>query len=138
MEGTRTGPAAILDVIPDALLLVRKDGGIEYANAAAERLFGYSGDELLKLDLEMLVPERLRTGHSSHRADYFAQPDSRPMGLGLDLYALRKDSGEFPVDISLNYIGEKGNRVAVAAIRDISARGGRQRRSCVKQRRLDA
>ncbi len=122
MDEAGTDRAWLLDSLPDAILLVRKDGTIAYANSTAEELFGYSVEELLRLDLEMLVPERFRAGHSSLRAEYSAEPDTRPMGLGLDLYALRKDGNEFPVDISLSYNHETTDPVAVAAIRDISAR----------------
>jgi len=122
MDEAGTERAGILDSLPDAVLLVRTDGTIAYANSTAESLFGYSVEELLRLDLEMLIPDRLRAAHASHRADYFTEPDSRPMGLGLDLYALRKDGSEFPVDISLSYAGEMEDHAAVAAIRDITAR----------------
>ena len=122
MDEAGTDRAGILDSLPDAILLVRTDGTIAYANSTAESLFGYSVEELLRLDLEMLVPDRLRARHSSHRADYFTEPSTRSMGLGLKLYALRKDGSEFPVDISLSHSGETGDPMVVAAIRDISAR----------------
>ncbi len=122
VDRTETQAAEILDFVPDAILLVREDGTVAYANNAAERMFGYRREELLLLDLEMLVPERLRARHAVHRGGYFAVPQERPMGLGLELHARRKDGSEFPVDISLGYTREEGNPVAVAAIRDISAR----------------
>ena len=122
MDEAGTDRAGILDSLPDAILLVRPDGTIAYANSTAESLFGYSVEELLRLDLEMLIPDQLRARHSSHRADYFTEPSTRSMGLGLELHALRKDGSELPVDISLSYGGEPGDRVVVAAIRDIRAR----------------
>jgi PAS domain S-box-containing protein len=122
VDRTETQPAGILDFVPDAILLVREDGTVANANSTAERMFGYRREELLLLDLEMLVPERMRARHAVHRGGFFAAPQERPMGLGLDLHARRKDGSEFPIDISLGYTQEKGNPVAVATIRDISLR----------------
>ncbi|PYQ50623.1 MAG: hypothetical protein DMF78_15215 [Acidobacteria bacterium] len=88
----------------------------------AERLFGYSREELLGAAVEMLVPERYRAGHPAHRRGYFHEPKPRPMGKGLDLSGRRKDGTEFPAEISLSPMATDEGTFATAAIRDVSER----------------
>ncbi|MBI2884268.1 MAG: PAS domain S-box protein [Candidatus Methylomirabilis oxyfera] len=107
---------------PDAMLLVDKTGRIVLANDEAERLFGYTQMELLGAPLEMVVPERLRSRHVEHRAAYLTHPVTRPMGVGLELYGVRKDGREFPVDIKLSHYPTKEGGIVMSAIRDITAR----------------
>src|SRR5205823_4454567 len=108
---------------PDALVIVGQDGRIVLVNSEAERLFGYSRDELLGQPIEILVPQRYRTAHPGHRCGYFAEPRTRPMGAGLDLQGVRKDGTEFPAEISLSPMHtEEGVLVTTAAIRDVTDR----------------
>ena len=85
-------------------------------------MFGYSRVELLGKPIEVLVPERYRANHSGLRKSFFADPVSRPMGAGRDLYGLRKDGIEFPVEIGLNPIETDEGTIVLSAIVDISAR----------------
>src|SRR5215471_18012907 len=112
----------LLEAAPDAILEVDQDGRILLVNQAAENIFGYSRDELLGLTVEALVPTALRGSHARLRTSYIANPQTRPMGTGLELKAQRKDGSLFPVEISLspNRTGE-GLRV-IAIVRDISER----------------
>jgi PAS domain S-box-containing protein len=112
----------ILESAPDAMLLVREDGTITLANEQAERLFGYARSELVGQPVESLVPAGVRGRHAAHRAAYNAGPERRPMGVGLELRAVRKDGGEVPVEISLSPISTDEGTVVVAAVRDISER----------------
>jgi formate hydrogenlyase transcriptional activator len=114
--------AKILESAPDALVIVNQAGVIELVNAQAVRLFGYSREEMLGLPVEMLMPPRYRSGHVVHRAAYSGSPTPRPMGAGLDLYALRKDGTEVPVDISLSPLKTKDGLITISAIRDVSDR----------------
>ena len=116
-----------LSLMPDAAVAVDGKGTIIAVNERTEAFFGYSAQEVEGKNIELLVPERFRHSHRRRRADYSADPRTRPMGAGLDLYARRKDGSEFPVDISLAPIGGGGGgELVVAAIRDITERKAAQ------------
>jgi PAS domain S-box-containing protein len=112
----------LLEAAPDAMVMVDPHGHIVLVNGQTERLFGYARDELLGRDVDSLVPERLRAGHAGHRAGYFGDPRTRPMGQGLDLYGRRRDGSEFPAEISLSPITMEEGTFATAAIRDVTER----------------
>jgi two-component system, sensor histidine kinase len=108
-----------LDSAPDAIVIADPAGCIRYANSQVRALLGYEPAELIGQGIERLLPERLRARHVTHRGHYAQQPSARPMGTGLDLYALRKDGTEVPVEISLSPIHTEGVRdLTVAALRD--------------------
>lgn len=113
---------AFFENASQAILTVDTSGSIRQVNAMTTELFGYSREELVGFPLEMLLPESSRDRHRGHRAAYFAEPRPRPMGLGIDLAARRKDGTEFPVEISLSHVRTKAGVVAVAFISDITER----------------
>jgi PAS domain S-box-containing protein len=113
--------AAFLEAVPDAIVGVIADGSIVMVNAQTESLFGYSRDEMIGQQLELLVPASA-SDHSQLRATYFLDPIPRPMGLGMELAARRHDGGEFPVEISLASIEIEGRVLVIAAVRDITER----------------
>ena len=112
----------ILESAPDAMVIADGHGRIVLVNAETERLFGYGRNELVGQAMEMLVPERFRQRHPQHRQGYMAHPRNRLMGEGRDLWGLRKDNTEFPVEISLSPLESEEGILVTAAIRDISVR----------------
>jgi PAS domain S-box-containing protein len=107
---------------------VDRAGRIVRGNARLAELFGYRREELLGLSLETLLPERLRVDHAGHRAGFFDDPRVRPMGLGLELVARRKDGHELPVEVSLSYIETDEGLLALAFVSDITPRRNMERR----------
>ena len=112
----------LVQFAPDSFILTDRHGTIVYANAQSELLFGYSRDELVGMPVDALVPEATRPHHVDDRDQYFADPQPRPMGIGLDLAARRRDGSEVPVEISLSPVYTDADRYVVATVRDVSER----------------
>ena len=112
----------LFESAPDAIILSDAWGQIVLVNAQTEKSFGYARQELIGQSIDMLVPERFRGQHQHHRASYTAAPQTRMMGIGLELFARRKDGSEFPVDISLSPVSTNDGVLVVSEIRDITWR----------------
>ena len=112
----------IFDASPSAMILVATDGILQLANRQAGRLFGHRPEDMVGMSVERLVPERYRTNHPAQRQGYFADPVVRAMGEGRDLFGLRHDGSEVPIEIGLNPIRTTAGLFVLAAIIDISAR----------------
>jgi PAS domain S-box-containing protein len=114
--------ARVVEASPTALVLVGPDGRIEMVNPQAERMFGYLQEELAAEKLEILMPERFRRSHVGLRGDFMSNMASRLMGPGQELFGLRKDGTEFPLEIGLNPIDLDDQTMVLAGIIDITAR----------------
>jgi diguanylate cyclase (GGDEF)-like protein/PAS domain S-box-containing protein len=112
----------VVESAPNAMVMAGEHGEIVLVNSQAEKLFGYKREEMIGQPIEMLLPQRFRELHPAHRAGFAAQPGARPMGAGRDLYALRKDGSEFPVEIGLNPIETEEGTLVLGAIMDITER----------------
>ncbi len=137
LERTRSFAETLLEAAPDAMVMMDGDGTIRLVNAALERMFGYRREELMGRPVEVLVPERDRAVHQSHRHDFLAAPVARPMGAGLQLSGRRSDGGEFPVGISLSPLETEVGLLVTAAIRDVTERTEFERQLSDTNRRLE-
>jgi PAS domain S-box-containing protein len=113
---------ALFQAATQAIIVVDRRGRVVMANPATEKLFGFQADELAGQTLERLLPQRLDKIHVKHRDGFFKNPQTRPMGMGMDLQARRKDGSEFFAEISLTYIAGAEGTLAVAFVTDVSKR----------------
>lgn len=114
--------SALLDAAPDATVVVDANGQIQLSNQQVENLFGYSKEEVIGKPVEILLPHEFRSGHLKNRNNFFADPKTRPMGVGMELRALKKDGGSLPVEISLSPMHTQNGLLVSASIRDITNR----------------
>src|SRR5688572_15855864 len=113
---------SVLDSAPDAMIIIDASGTVLFANHQVSALFGYASEEVVGGKIEMLLPERFRARHAGHRYSYTHNVRVRPMGMGLDLFGMRKNGSEFPVEISLSPVSEGNEVMVAAAIRDVTER----------------
>ncbi|HTU67592.1 MAG TPA: ATP-binding protein [Steroidobacteraceae bacterium] len=112
----------VLDSLPDAMIIIDSTGVIRFANHQVSQLFGYAPGEVVGEKVERLLPERFRGRHEGHRQGYAQNVRERPMGPGLELFGLRKDGVEFPVEISLSPVAREPEALVAASIRDVTDR----------------
>jgi PAS domain S-box-containing protein len=110
----------LLEAAPDAIIEVDRQGRIVLANAVTEKLFGYTREELLGRNVDSLIPEDAGARHTVHRANYWANPKTRPMGHEFSLQARRKDGSKFPVEISLSPVKTGRTFRVTAIVRDVT------------------
>ena len=112
----------ILESAPDAMIIIDHYGKIAIVNGQAEEMFGYSREDMMGQEVELLLPESLHDRHLSHRARYAGDPHLRPMGVGMELHARRKDGSVFPVEISLSPVTSASGSFVSSVIRDVTNR----------------
>ena len=111
-----------LEAAPDAMVIIDDGGTIRFANRQTVVMFGRAYEEIIGLSIEKLLPERFHARHVNHRRDFFNNMRVRPMGAGLNLFALHKDGTEFPVEISLSPLADGHRMLVAASIRDVTDR----------------
>src|SRR5260370_17210988 len=113
---------AFLEAEPDAIIIVDQRGHVVLTNPQTRVLFGYGESELNGKRIEVIIPQRFHGKHEKDRAKFSADPKIRRMGEGLELFGLRKDGTEFPVEISLSPLSTQEGKFVISAIRDTSER----------------
>lgn len=111
---------SIIELAPIAMMLVDQEGRMNLVNFQVEHIFGYERNELLGQTVELLVPERFRSGHPALRTNFFRQPAARSLGVGRDLFGRRKDGSEILIEIGLNPIHTPEGMMVLAGIVDIT------------------
>ncbi len=126
----------IFNAAPDAMVIVNKSGKICLANNQIQRIFGYEKHEIIDQPIEILVPKRYAVNHKNLRADYQKEPKPRGMGINQELYGLRKDGSEFPVEISLSPIYHEGETWVCSAIRDVTEKKQLNQQNLISKEQL--
>ncbi len=121
-EVNRPISGQLLDTAPEAMVVIRDSGKIILVNELTEKMFGFAREELIGENVEMLLPQRFHRQHKIHRSHYLQNPSIRTMGVGLDLYGLRKDGSEFPVDVTLSCLATEDGMLVSSIVRDITQR----------------
>ena len=119
----------LFESLPDAIVVVRRDGNIVAVNVKAQVMFGYKREEMVGRPVEMLLPRRFQDRHAAYRDGYFSAPGICLLGNRKpDLWGRRRDGGEFPVDIGLSPLKVQDDTLAIGVIRDITERRRAERR----------
>lgn len=111
-----------MEAAPDAIVVVNRRGQMVLINALVEKMFGFTREEMLNANVEMLMPEQLRHLHVQHRTNYFRDPKTRSMGEDMNLTGRRKDGRVFPIEVSLSPLNVKNQDLVISIIRDTSPR----------------
>jgi len=112
--------SSIIDTAPDAVLMIDAIGTIDQVNLQAEKLFGYTKEELLGQAVEKIIPQRFHSSHTKHRAGFIKNPSTREMGSGFELFAINKNGLEFPVDVNLSPVYLNNRPFVAASVRDVT------------------
>ena len=120
LKARKTDFLKLIEIIPDAIVVVNNHGIIEYINSHTTEIFGYGNSELIGKTIEILMPRRFKERHIKHREGYNKMPVKRPMGSSLELLGQKNDGKEFPVDIMLSPIEVDSEQFVISVIRDIT------------------
>ena len=127
----------LIEIIPDAIVIVDNEGKIRYINSQTTNTFGYNPYELIGQTVEILLPNRFKSRHVDHRVNYSKHPVRRPMGSGIDLYGRKKDGTEFALDITISPIETENGTLVISVIRDISDRKAQEEEAKRRSKQLE-
>ncbi|MEK6224136.1 MAG: PAS domain S-box protein, partial [Thermodesulfobacteriales bacterium] len=126
----------IVESVPNGIVMTNNMGQIIFLNSQAEKMFGYAQRALLGKSVEELVPEGFRQAHNKYRSSYVKEPSTKPMGEGRDLFALRSDGSQFPVEIGLNFANSDSGVVVISTIINITERRNTEKLLNEREQRL--
>lgn len=138
LQYDRTHMTSLFENATEGILLTDRSGSIVLANPSAERIFGYSDGELTGKPIDALIPRKFQGHHKNLREGFYNKPSNRTMGSGRDLYALKKDGTEFPVEVSLSHYQQNAEQYVIAFVVDITLRKQVEKRIYQKQQELEA
>ena len=131
LRDSEASKTAIFETAQDAIITFDQFGIIRSANPAAERIFGYSPDEILGRNVSILMPEPFRTGHEGYLASYLRTGETKIIGKGREVQGLRRDGVIFPVDLSISEFVRNGQKFFSGVVRDITERSAQRKRRAV-------
>lgn len=137
LQFDRTHMTSLFENATEGILLTDGTGTIVLVNPSANNIFGYADEELIGLPVETLIPTKFHQHHKQLRSNYYKSPSNRTMGSGRDLYAVRKDGTEFPVEVSLSHYQQNAEKYVIAFVVDITLRKEVEKNIYQKQRELE-
>lgn len=138
LQFDRTHMTSLFENATEGIILTDGNGTIVLANPSAEQIFGYDSHELIGQPIEVLIPRKFSSHHTALRKDFYATPSNRTMGSGRDLFAVRKNGSEFPVEVSLSHYRQDQEQYVIAFVVDITTRKDTERSIQQKQKELEA
>ncbi len=137
LQFDRTHMTSLFENATEGIVLTNGEGTIVLANPSAEQIFGYDSHELIGKPIEVLIPRKFSSHHTALRKDFYRNPSNRTMGSGRDLYAVRKNGTEFPVEVSLSHYRQDQEQYVIAFIVDITTRKDTEKSIQQKQKELE-
>jgi PAS domain S-box-containing protein len=137
MQIDATHLTSLFENATEGIILTNGGGRIVLMNPAAQRMFGYEGDEILGSPIEVLLPEKIRHHHTELRSEFYQHPQNRSMGHGRDLYGKRKDGSNLPVEVSLSFYRRDDELFVIAFIVDITYRKKIEQNILLQQKELE-
>jgi PAS domain S-box-containing protein len=137
MQIDATHLTSLFENATEGIILTNGEGRIVLMNPAAQRMFGYEGDEILGSPIEVLLPEKIRHHHTELRSEFYHHPQNRSMGHGRDLYGKRKDGSNIPVEVSLSFYRRENELFVIAFIVDITYRKKIEQNILLQQKELE-
>ncbi len=137
MNTDATHLTSLFENATEGIILTNGQGNIVLVNPAAQRMFGYSAEEIIGQPIEILIPQRFSHHHKDLRKGFYDYPQNRVMGHNRELYGKRKDNTDVPVEVSLSFYRRNGELFVIAFIVDITLRKENERNIQMQQKELE-